>query len=99
MIIVHGELDVAEQHWDSALSLSHQHVTRSRQEAGCISHAVLIDAEHPHRLVFFEEWTDWNALQAHFEVPASAEFMSKVSAIATAPPRLRMFESSPLKAS
>ncbi len=93
MIIVHGAVEIDPEHWEQAMELSLEHVERSRQEPGCISHAVHIDAENPNRLVFFEEWENMQALQTHFEVPASGEFVTNLQAMAVARPEMRIFES------
>jgi len=92
MIIVHGAIEIDPEHWEDAMELSLEHVERSRAEPGCISHAVHIDAENPNRLVFFEEWQDMAALQTHFQVPASGEFIQKLEALATSKPEMHIFE-------
>ncbi|MDJ0878754.1 MAG: putative quinol monooxygenase [Halieaceae bacterium] len=93
MIIVHGAIEIDPDRWEEAIELSLEHVERSRAEQGCISHAVHIDAENPNRLVFFEEWESMDALQAHFQVPASGEFVQQLGALATSDPQMRIFES------
>ena len=75
MIVVTGSVTVRTETFDEARRLSLEHVHRSRQEPGCISHAVHVDCENPLRLVFFEQWADRTALAAHFAVPASGEFV------------------------
>ena len=97
MIIVTGSITAREGCFEEALALSREHVARSRAEPGCLSHAVHLDAEHPRRLVFFEEWADLAALQQHFAVPASRAFGKAVSALAEAPPQLNLYEASPLQ--
>ncbi|NNL57278.1 MAG: antibiotic biosynthesis monooxygenase, partial [Pseudomonadales bacterium] len=47
MIIVTGSVQIKPGKLDAALQLSLEHVHRSRQEEGCISHAVNTDAENP----------------------------------------------------
>lgn len=93
MIIVHGAIEIDPEHWEQAMELSLEHVERSRGEPGCISHAVHIDAENPNRLVFFEEWESMEALQTHFQVPASGEFVQQLEALATGSPDMRIFDS------
>jgi quinol monooxygenase YgiN len=95
MIIVRGAIEVDPDHWEEAMRLSLEHVERSRQETGCISHAVHVDAENPNRLVFFEEWESMDALQTHFQVPESVEFVGAVNALAISEPEIRIYESSP----
>ena len=91
MIIVTGSIEAKPEHLDEMLRLSLGHVARSRQESGCISHDVHIDAENPNRLVFFEQWADMDALQAHFAVPESNAFVQKASQLAAGAPELAIY--------
>lgn len=93
MIIVWGSIEARADSLEEATRLSLEHVHRSRDEPGCISHSVQVDVENPNRLVFFEEWEDQSALQAHFAVDESRDFVSKVSRLAVTPPEIRIFES------
>jgi quinol monooxygenase YgiN len=92
MIVVSGSLVVKEGQLTDALTLSLEHVRRSRVENGCISHAVHQDVENPARLVFVEEWTDKAALEAHFTAPASRAFAKAISKLAVEAPKLNIFE-------
>lgn len=97
MIIVTGSITAREGRFEEALALSREHVARSRAEPGCISHAVHLDAEHPRRLVFFEEWADMAALQEHFAVPASRAFGKAAAALSEEAPQITLYEASPLQ--
>ena len=92
MIVVTGAMVAQPAHLDEALMLSLEHVRRSRQEPGCISHAVHRDAENPLRLVFVEEWSDMTALSAHFAVPASRAFAKAMGGLASEPPTINIYE-------
>ena len=92
MILVTGSVTAREGRLDEALALSREHVARSRAEPGCVSHAVHLDTENPLRLVFFEEWADMPALQAHFKVPASRAFGKALGELASEPPTLAIFD-------
>ena len=76
MIVVLGTVVGDAETFDELLKASIAHVRRSRTEAGCVSHDVAHDAENPYRLLFTERWESRAALQAHFEVPASGEFVA-----------------------
>jgi quinol monooxygenase YgiN len=78
MILVTGSILAREDIFDEVLELSLEHVQRSRQEPGCISHAVHVDCQNPLRLFFFEQWTDELALRAHFAVPATRQFVKSL---------------------
>ncbi len=96
MIIVHGSVVIRPDRVEDALALSHQHVARSRQEPGCLSHAVYLAAEDPQRLMFVEEWDSLDALRTHFEVPASSVFVRSLSALAEGSPVLKIFSAQEL---
>ena len=75
MIIVTGAMVARPDAFETLLELCLAHVTRSRKEPGCLSHAVYIDPENPLRLVFFEEWVSREALEAHFRDPDARGFI------------------------
>jgi quinol monooxygenase YgiN len=97
MILVTGSLLAREGCVERLLALGLAHVHRSRKEAGCISHAVHIDAENPRRLVFVEEWASREALVAHFAVPGSREFVRAAGELTEGAPRLDLYEASPIR--
>jgi quinol monooxygenase YgiN len=75
MLIVTGSATAHPETQSRVLELSLEHVRRSREEPGCISHAVHVDCENPLRFVFFERWADREALEKHFGVPESRSFV------------------------
>ena len=97
MIIVWGSVETTAEHLPQLLALSLEHVYRSREEPGCLRHSVHIDAENPNRLVFYEEWQDQAALQAHFHVPESSDFMRSVSEKAVGAPVMKVYAASPVE--
>jgi quinol monooxygenase YgiN len=94
MVIVWGSIEAMPGKLEEAIQLSLDHVHRSRTEPGCIRHSVHIDVENRARLVFFEEWADMPALQTHFAVPESGDFVERVGRLAVGPPEMKIFESS-----
>jgi quinol monooxygenase YgiN len=94
MIIVLGHVDAGPGTIDDALALSLDHVRRSREEPGCISHQVHRDVENPYRLVFVERWTDRDALTTHFQVPESAAFAEAVTQLAVEDPVMEIYTAS-----
>lgn len=96
MIIVTGSIMARPERFDELLTLSLEHVRRSRTEPGCHAHAVHRDAEEPLRLVFVEEWADRDALLAHFAVPASRAFVKAASACAAVAPAMHVYEATRL---
>ena len=83
MIIVTGSLVARQDTFEELRAHALEHVRRSRQEPGCLSHAVHLDCENPLRLVFFEEWESREALLAHFAVPESRGFVKLARTLAS----------------
>lgn len=96
MIIVTGSIRVRPDSIDDAIALSLEHVHRSRSEPGCLLHSVHRDVEDDLRLVFLEHWKDRAALAAHFEVPASLDFVTALGALANEPPQLGVYSAEPI---
>jgi quinol monooxygenase YgiN len=92
MIVVTGSVTAQEDSFGEVKKLSLEHVHRSRQEPGCLSHAVHVDCENPLRLVFIEQWADRAALLAHFAVPASREFVRALQPLAAAAATLELYD-------
>ncbi len=97
MIVVTGDIVAKPDTLDEVLALSLEHVRRSRTEPGCISHAVHRDEENALRLVFVEQWTDREALLAHFAVPASRAFGKAVGRLAAQAPTLQVYDAEPVQ--
>jgi quinol monooxygenase YgiN len=91
-IIVTGSVQGSDTTIDALLDAALTHVRRSRTEPGCISHHVFRDAEDANRLFFFERWADRAALDAHFAVPASREFVRALQDLATGDATMRIVE-------
>ena len=97
MIIVTGSVRASAETIDAAVELSLEHVRRSRSEPGCLLHSVHKDVEDPLRLVFLEHWADREALVAHFGVPASGDFVRRVTELAVETPSIEMYEADTLR--
>jgi quinol monooxygenase YgiN len=92
MIVVTGSVLASKDTFEEVRKLSLEHVHRSRQELGCISHAVHVDCENPLRLVFFEQWADREALLAHFALAASREFVHTLRSRAAESTTLHIYD-------
>jgi quinol monooxygenase YgiN len=92
VIIITGSITGSEATIDELLTQSVEHVRRSREEPGCLSHGVSRDVENPLRLLIFEQWEDLAAVRAHFAVTASGEFAQAAARLAAAPPTLELFD-------
>ena len=95
MIIITGSITGTPDTIADLIAVSLEHVRRSRQEPGCISHAVHRDVENPLRLVFIEQWESPDAVRAHFAVPASMHFVRAATALSDSPPSLELFTATP----
>ena len=94
MLIVLGSVLARSDSVEEIRRIAQEHVARSRLEADCLSHAVHADLDEPLRLVFIERWADWDALRAHFKVPASATFVRDMGRLCAAPPEMTVYEAS-----
>ena len=97
MILVTGSILARDDTADELLELSLEHVQRSRQEPGCLSHAVHRDVEEPLRLVFVETWESREALAVHFQVPGARAFVGAVAKLAAEPPSLSVYDATPIE--
>jgi quinol monooxygenase YgiN len=92
MLIVTGSIEARPDTIDRILELGLAHVRRSRMEPGCILHSIHRDVENDLRVVFIEQWEDAKALEDHFHVPASGEFVREAAALALQPPEMSIYE-------
>ncbi len=90
MLVVTGSITARPDSFEALLEAALAHVARSRTEPGCLTHGVAIDCEDRLRLVFYEEWADRAALDAHFAQAGSLDFMQSVRALAAASTRVRI---------
>ena len=91
MIIITGSVDLKPESYEEGFRLGCEHSERSRSEPGCLSHNCYEDAEQPGRMHFFERWETSDAVQVHFAVPASSEFIAAISDMATGAPTIEMY--------
>lgn len=97
MIIVIGHVFTSPETVGEITRLCIEHSARSRREPGCIAHNVHADCEDASRLVFVEQWADMGALEAHFAVPESREFVRAVRALSPAPTAMKIHATSDLQ--
>jgi len=90
MLVVTGSVTAKPETFEALRQAALDHVRRSRTEPGCLTHSVQVDCENPLRLVFYEEWADRAALDAHFAEAGSLDFMRAVRTLAAASTRVRI---------
>ncbi|QOJ22590.1 MAG: antibiotic biosynthesis monooxygenase [Gammaproteobacteria bacterium] len=54
-------------------------VAPTRQETGCLSYQLLRHSSNPAAFLFIEEWTDENAVDAHFRTAHIQEALAKAA--------------------
>ena len=96
MIIITGGITMNPETRERAIALGCEHSARSRAEPGCIAHNCHVDCEDEARLVFVEAWTDMAAVQAHFALPESGNFVRQLRAMASAAPEIEVFTAKPV---
>lgn len=92
MIIVWGRAEARPEHLQEVVRLGLEHVRRSRKEPGCLQHSAQRDVENDNAVVFYEEWQDMEALQAHFKVPESGLFVAALTPLLEREPEMKIFE-------
>jgi quinol monooxygenase YgiN len=90
MLVVTGSVTARPESFEALLEAALAHVGRSRTEPGCLMHGVAVDCENPLRLVFYEEWDDRTALDAHFAQAGSFDFMRAVRELSASSTRVRI---------
>ena len=74
MIVVLGEVKVAEGAIDAVKDAIATMETESRKEPGCHSYAFSVDVSDPTMVRITEVWEDLSDLKAHFAMPHMAAF-------------------------
>lgn len=92
MIIITGAATIDPARRDEAERLCLEHSARSRTEPGCLHHEPHWSMQDPNRVVFVEHWADRAAVDAHFAVPASNDFVAAIAALATEAPTIEIHE-------
>lgn len=74
MIVISGSVRIAEPSWNEALAGAEAMMVRSRLEPGCVSYEFSTSLSERLCLRLFEEWTDEQALAAHFATDSFKAF-------------------------
>ena len=83
MILITGTVVVAPENRAAFIAAVTRHVTLSRTEPGCISHAFHEDVMAPGTFVFVERWRDMAAVQEHFAKDYSQETVAMIRKLAS----------------
>ncbi len=92
MIIITGDITARDDTFEELRAIALAHVHRSRLEPACVSHELFVDAEDPRRLFFFETWADRAAVDTHFVVPASGQFVRDATRLAASAAAIHIYD-------
>lgn len=98
MILVTGSIRTTPGTETRLIALCREHCARSRLEDGCIAHTVHSDCDDPSRLVFIEYWRDRAALEAHFALKESRDFVKEARRLSAGGEPMCIFEVSDVTA-
>lgn len=79
MIVVSGEIEVAEAGLDRAVAAAREMTAATQQEEGCLFYTFYRDLENPCLFRVFEEWRDDAALKAHFDSAHMGHFRERLA--------------------
>ncbi len=74
MIIVTGEVEIADKDRERFLEISRTMIAASQAEKGCHGYQYYQDVNNPNLFRPYEQWADEAALAAHFAMPHMATF-------------------------
>lgn len=67
MVIVKGVIPVRDEVRESALALVQTLARNARDEDGCLCYEVYVRADSPRVIMLWQQWTDLDALEQHFD--------------------------------
>lgn len=78
MVIVKGVIPVRDEVRESALSLVQSLARSARDEEGCLSYEVYVQADSPRVIMLWQQWTDLDALEQHFDSDHLDAFLDRI---------------------
>ena len=89
MYTIIGTVTARPETRDELASLLMAQVAPTRSEAGCINYDFHVDAADPCVFVFYENWTDRAALDAHLAMPHLQPLFSQLDRLLACPVDIR----------
>ena len=89
MYTIIGTLTARPETREELASLLMALVAPTRAEAGCINYDFHVDAADPCVFVFYENWTDRAALDAHLAMPHLQPLFSQLDRLLACPVEIR----------
>ncbi|WP_219136923.1 putative quinol monooxygenase [Janthinobacterium sp. UMAB-60] len=93
-LIVVATIDAQAHHIDAVRAALEAVVPPSRAESACLRYELHLDNKIPTRFIMLEEWTDQDALTAHYATP---HFKALVAAVGDKVVKIDVAELSKLK--
>lgn len=81
MLVVSGIIEINPDNLGAARAAGLKMMEETRKEAGCLVYEFSQRLEAPHHIRVYEEWTDRDALTAHFEAPHMGAFREALGEI------------------
>ncbi len=91
MIVLAAKCVGKPERRDDIISSASAMLAPSRAEAGCLSYD-FYERPSKHAYVFFEEWADQAALDAHFQTPHFQAFIGAFMGFLAEPPVIRVYD-------
>jgi quinol monooxygenase YgiN len=89
MYTILGTVTARPETRDELFVLLQAQVAPTRAEAGCIDYDLHVDAADPCVFVFYENWTDRAALDAHLAMPHLRPLLSQIDRLLACPVEIR----------
>ncbi len=89
MYTIIGTVTARPDTCEELLALLKAQVAPTRAEAGCINYDFHVDAADPCVFVFYENWTDRAALDAHLAMPHLQPLFSQLDRLLACPVDIR----------
>lgn len=89
MYTIIGTVTARPETREELASLLAAQVGPTRAEAGCITYDFHVDAADPCVFVFYENWTDRAALEAHLAMPHLQPLFSQLDRLLASPVEIR----------
>ncbi len=89
MYTIIGTVTARPETRDELATLLMAQVAPTRAEAGCINYDLHVDAADPCVFIFYENWTDRAALDAHLAMPHLQPLFSQLDRLLARPVEIR----------
>lgn len=81
MVALVAHVSIKPECVDEFIELANGMLAPSRAEAACLAYDFFCKPENPSTLVFVEEWSDRDGLEAHFQTPHFQDYSKKTDAL------------------